>query len=443
MYGDITIGGDLNGEMEIQGSLRDTLGDTSGGHIIVNGSFGWGEISIDDDFYGDTEYISIDYDGWDEYDEWSEYADVIIDGNVYNYNTPSARIWECMSCKGNVNNSGTDPDEEYGQLDPNDPNILAIAINDPNDYAALFPGLEGSLSWHGDVNCDESIDQDDLTALEWLLADDCCMKACQFRACYADIIESGQVDLSDLSQLLGNWGKTPATREDGDLTGDNVVNLDDLAEMLPSYGSFCDCHAGRMRLMTLDGSYVDLSVAAFNTNGYAGGGFVGEIEHFVFDLKIQVNEPRYDDWIVSGAALTPANGAECRLAASPTTPDAYATFVAAPWTIMPGGSTANVAGAYDPADADSIFTAGAINLGWYDTDTASNDGPATVMRIVLDVSEVDGADVSSGFGSVYFSTNGPNGKDDILVAELNAGAGTKLLAGGLKTYWGEFYVKGD
>jgi hypothetical protein len=137
--------------------------------------------------------------------------------------------------------------------------------------------------------------------------------------------------------------------------------------------------------------------------------------------------------------------ASFRLSTYPNTPNTYATFVAAPWVTknVPSSSTASVAGTYDPSDPDAIFTTSEINLGWYDTNAASSDGPGSVMRIVIDVSDVDGADVSGGFGSVYFSTTGPASEDDILVAELNSGTSTKLISGGLKTFWGEFYVKGQ
>ena len=90
-----------------------------------------------------------------------------------------------------------------------------------------------------------------------------------------------------------------------------------------------------------------------------------------------------------------------------------------------------------------MFTTTELNLGWYDTDTDSNDGPATVMRLVIDVSEVKGADVSGGFGSVYFTMTGPENEGDILVADLASGTGTIETLPLLKTLSGNFYVKGE
>jgi len=100
-----------------------------------------------------------------------------------------------------------------------------------------------------------------------------------------------------------------------------------------------------------------------------------------------------------------------------------------------------------PASPEPAWTdrPAALNLGWYDTDPDTSDGPGAVavMRIVIDVSQVDGADVSGGFGSVYFSTTGPAQPGDILVAGLDCGTGTTVTLPLLKTYAGAFYVVGE
>ncbi len=52
-----------------------------------------------------------------------------------------------------------------------------------------------------------------------------------------DLDGDGDVDLTDLAQLLANYGVTEgATYEDGDLDGDGDVDLSDLAELLAHYG---------------------------------------------------------------------------------------------------------------------------------------------------------------------------------------------------------------
>lgn len=62
---------------------------------------------------------------------------------------------------------------------------------------------------------------------------------CNHSFCPADLTCDKSVDLSDLSKLLSNYGKSPASPEDGDLTGDHVIDLSDLAIMLSTYGSTC------------------------------------------------------------------------------------------------------------------------------------------------------------------------------------------------------------
>jgi hypothetical protein len=53
-----------------------------------------------------------------------------------------------------------------------------------------------------------------------------------------DLDGDGDVDLSDLAQLLANYGITEgATYEDGDLDGDGDVDLSDLAGLLANYGT--------------------------------------------------------------------------------------------------------------------------------------------------------------------------------------------------------------
>ena len=58
--------------------------------------------------------------------------------------------------------------------------------------------------------------------------------------CSGDVDGNGVVNLSDLAQLLGHYGITSgATREQGDLDGDGDIDLSDLAEMLSVYGHPC------------------------------------------------------------------------------------------------------------------------------------------------------------------------------------------------------------
>lgn len=59
--------------------------------------------------------------------------------------------------------------------------------------------------------------------------------------CPGDLNGDWMVNLADLAQLLGHYGIfTGATYEWGDLNGDGAVDLSDLAELLCRYGTFCD-----------------------------------------------------------------------------------------------------------------------------------------------------------------------------------------------------------
>jgi hypothetical protein len=158
-------------------------------------------------------------------------------------------------------------------------------------------------------------------------------------------------------------------------------------------------------------------------------------------MRIEVFDPN-DDWVVSGALLDAYNSATFRLSSAPLEPDAYATFVAAPWVEVPSSPNgASLAGAYLPADPTYEFEETGINIAWFDTQD-SHDGPATVLRLVIDVSEVEGADVSGGFGSVYFSQSGPAEPGDILVAGLQSESGCRYGGSALVPLSGKFYVKG-
>jgi hypothetical protein len=58
--------------------------------------------------------------------------------------------------------------------------------------------------------------------------------------CPGDLDGDGDVDLTDLSQLLANYGVTSgAEYEDGDLDGDGDVDLTDLSALLAVYGTTC------------------------------------------------------------------------------------------------------------------------------------------------------------------------------------------------------------
>ena len=62
----------------------------------------------------------------------------------------------------------------------------------------------------------------------------------EYFSCVGDLDGDGEVGLTDLAELLGNYGITSgASPEQGDLDGDGDVDLSDLAELLGNYGTVC------------------------------------------------------------------------------------------------------------------------------------------------------------------------------------------------------------
>ena len=60
-----------------------------------------------------------------------------------------------------------------------------------------------------------------------------------YELCIGDLDDNGTVDLSDLAELLGNYGLSPAAYLDGDLDADGDIDLSDLAALLGVYGRDC------------------------------------------------------------------------------------------------------------------------------------------------------------------------------------------------------------
>ena len=433
----ITVTGELGGVIAINEDLRDAVN----GPEIQVGSVATGT--------GELGAVAIDYDGWLSGHEWEAGATIKVGATEYGGNTPSLHLYEITECKGDMNNDGV--------CDPNDDsNTFYLAVDYPSQYAAGFPGLAGSMDWHGDVNQEDGFNINDEGAMLVFSEMACCAPdegTTDYDNCRADFDASGDVALADLQLLLAAYG---SARGDGtynpraDLDDDDDVELADLQLLLSVYGNACTCPndpnlgglMGGMQMLSLGG--ITAQIAAVDTSGHSETGFVGEVDHFVFDLNVTLASG--DDWTTAGVTLTPESSAALRLATTATTVDQYATFVTTPRLIgtseLRSIPTTYVAGAYSPSDADAIFTAGAANLAWYDR-AASHDGPATILRIVLDVSQVEDANVSSGFGSVYFTTGATRNAGDIRIATIEAQIGSTDNGDALTTLTGYFYVNGD
>ncbi len=171
-----------------------------------------------------------------------------------------------------------------GGADPNAPDSLSLYatsfswLQDPNDpngsVLAQYSSLDGSEvvvpddgTWHRNLRI--SLRQEDLGSFATprdfynhfeniafcglrhqeaegpggtsMLTDDFRVLVDNIRligSCRTDLDQDGQVGLSDLAQMLANYGMTTgATIDDGDLDGDGDVDLSDLAALLAEYGS--------------------------------------------------------------------------------------------------------------------------------------------------------------------------------------------------------------
>ncbi len=165
MKGVIRVTGDVVGDIEIAGDVEDPLGDLTAGHIIVDGTFvDEANIIIVGEFAGDTEYIAIDYDGFDLADSWESGAQVWIDSVSYGGNTPAEHLWEITCQKGDMTNDGV---VNMFDIDP-----FVMVINDElEDYEEDYPGLLGSVNFHADMNCDGDVDYFDVDAFSLRLLD--------------------------------------------------------------------------------------------------------------------------------------------------------------------------------------------------------------------------------------------------------------------------------
>ncbi|MBU0638426.1 MAG: hypothetical protein KKB50_06135 [Planctomycetes bacterium] len=176
LMGRIRIEGDMSGALFVGGELYDAYGDMSGGHVIINKSYvldGPTDITIEGCYAGGAEFVAIDHDGWHKDDTWVDApngAKVTVDGNEYAQNTPAAHVWEISECKADMNNdwlvNGWD-------IDP-----FILALESTEQYALAYPGLGGSVLFHGDLNCDDVLNGFDIEPLIQRLSEGTCSPLC-------------------------------------------------------------------------------------------------------------------------------------------------------------------------------------------------------------------------------------------------------------------------
>jgi len=123
-----------------------------------------------------------------------------------------------------------DPDNDDFRLSACSPSI------DAGDNTAVLPEITTDLDGNPRFVDDPGMPDDgagdppivDMSAYEF-----------QGETCFADLDGDNDVDLSDLAQLLANYGITGTVYTDGDLDRDEDVDLSDLAALLGVYGTTC------------------------------------------------------------------------------------------------------------------------------------------------------------------------------------------------------------
>lgn len=141
LLGRVAVSGQLNGEIRINGSL---FNGSAAEEIIIGGSI------------GPAGAVAVDWDGAHDGDNWLSGAVVKVGGTPYTANSPSMKLYEISICRGDLDN---DNDVDFFDIDP-----LIMAFDPGSVYDANFPGLSGSRGYHGDCNCDGSVNFSDIDA---------------------------------------------------------------------------------------------------------------------------------------------------------------------------------------------------------------------------------------------------------------------------------------
>lgn len=164
LTGQVRVDGDLLDDLEVIWSVNSNvteppiwvLGDALG-QVRVYGSLGDDQatpVEIQVGTLGASSAIVIDWDGFHEGDNWVSGAVVKVGPTEYYGNTYTARVYEVTPCRGDMNNDGS---VGFPDINP-----FVAALSNPGSYAAMCPGLEGSMTYHGDANCDGVFDFHDI-----------------------------------------------------------------------------------------------------------------------------------------------------------------------------------------------------------------------------------------------------------------------------------------
>jgi hypothetical protein len=175
--GHVSVGTYLQGRLEVRGNVDKTtvnhaisVGQDLTGQIRVYGSL---EADPNEDdviqIRGTMPFpgaFTVDFDGFDENDDWDSRAYVVIGHDRYNGNSPAVRVYRVTSCLGDMDN---DASVGFSDINP-----FVAAVSDPAQYAAMKPGLEGSMVYHCDVNEDGTCDFGDINCFVYLVTHQIC-----------------------------------------------------------------------------------------------------------------------------------------------------------------------------------------------------------------------------------------------------------------------------
>lgn len=188
----LRIGGDVRGRVQVLRNVRpnaniEILGSLRGqvrvagelaGEVRINGSLVEGYPFGDEVEVGSmppsTGAVVVDFDGFCSSDRWQS-GTVRIGSQVFSSNSPSHRVFEITSCRGDMDNDGV-VDSTSGAYD--------LARDNPAGYAAAYPGLSGSRAYHVDFG----------------------LSAASAQTPCADINRDATIVLDDLSVLLAQFG---------------------------------------------------------------------------------------------------------------------------------------------------------------------------------------------------------------------------------------------
>jgi len=120
--------------------------------------------------------FTVDFDGYDEDDDWDSRAYVLVEQSDpndpnsgparYNGNSPAVRVYRVTSCLGDMQNDAS--------VNMYDITYFVAAQTGPDQYAAIAPGLEGSMVYHCDVNEDGTCDFGDINCFVYLVTHQIC-----------------------------------------------------------------------------------------------------------------------------------------------------------------------------------------------------------------------------------------------------------------------------